>query len=740
MKRAVIVFLMLCLVAPICIEAKKKPFGNGLYWELSDNGMLTISGYGNMPSFWSQYAPWYKQMMGGKINHVMIEEGVTSISERAFGRGDIPNSIKEITIPSSLIRIEQKAFEYAKNLSTINIPANSNLQYIGENAFYATKLKTFFFPHSLQHIGRGAFDFTDLTEVNIPNSVIEFQGGFECCKKLAKVILPKNIKEIPNRCFYGCSQLNQIEIPQGTRKIGRYAFMGCGLDTIIIPNTIKEIEEGAFKNCRNLRKIDISKGVLSIGEESFANNNLVSIGIPISVNSIGKNAFKAGGQEWSIELYVGEIICMPGFVESNPAFWGISTSSMQNYVKGVKNNEGRIIVAQKDGRKISNLVNNQLFIVEEKGKKGVINASGVWIVPQSSSFTEIELLNNSYIKVKNNNYYGIISLDGKEIIPTSRGYTSISSYNKTNGTFAFTKRGMKGICDTQGKEISTTRLAPTTADIKADGGYTSAVAMNNGSTNYYKVSKSGHYGLTDSEGREIIPCEMEALESAGSGYLKYKLNGFWGIMNYMGKIIIDTDRGYTSIGDFKTFNKRFAYTMTGFKGECDATGRQISKIKVETPKEVTMSSSTNTSVVYTDLSVFDLKGRVKNCQVNYNTWEFDKNGTLIEKDVVRDSKGRISKISINALALFVTKYEYDSNGRVAISFYSTSALGKSSESKSKWTYDRKGQVIKEIVSFDNDNYVKEFLYTFSDYVYDSHGNWISRRKNGNIETRTIEYY
>ena len=135
--------------------------------------------------------------------------------------------------------------------------------------------------------------------------------------------------------------------------------------------------------------------------------------------------------------------------------------------------------------------------------------------------------------------------------------------------------------------------------IKAEGGYISAVELMNSSTKYYKVSKNGRYGLTDAEGKVIVPTEMEALESAGAGYLRYKLNGFWGVMNYAGKIIIDTDRGYTSIGDFKTFNKRFPYTMTGYKGECDATGRQISKIKVETPQQnvaaTSSSSKSNTS-------------------------------------------------------------------------------------------------------------------------------------------------
>ena len=125
----------------------------------------------------------------------------------------------------------------------------------------------------------------------------------------------------------------------------------------------------------------------------------------------------------------------------------------------------------------------------------------------------------------------------------------------------------------------------TEESIKEKGGYSIATELMNGSIKYWKVSKGGRYGLTDAEGKVIVPTEMEALESAGTGYLRYKLNGFWGLMDYAGKIIIDTDRGYTSIGDFVTFTKRFPYTMTGYKGECDINGKQISKIKVETPKQ-----------------------------------------------------------------------------------------------------------------------------------------------------------
>ena len=210
-------------------------------------------------------------------------------------------------------------------------------------------------------------------------------------------------------------------------------------------------------------------------------------------------------------------------------------------------------------------------------------------------FREERDINNKilFYEVIDKSFRGIMDEKKKWIIPLNREYLSIQ-YDTNKKEFIFFKKGYKGICNNLGKEISIVKLPPTIDDIKVNGGYASAVEMKNGSTKYYKVSKDGRYGLTNGEGKEIVPCEMEALESAGTGYLKYKLNGFWGVMNYTGKIIIDTDRGYTSIGDFKTFNKRFAYTMTGYKGECDATGRQISKIKVETPPQQTVAKQEST--------------------------------------------------------------------------------------------------------------------------------------------------
>lgn len=113
--------------------------------------------------------------------------------------------------------------------------------------------------------------------------------------------------------------------------------------------------------------------------------------------------------------------------------------------------------------------------------------------------------------------------------------------------------------------------------------------------NYLIVKKNGKCGLVSFRNQEIVPTELDALEKCGTGFLRFKINGFWGVMNYTGKVIIPTDRGYTKIGDYVSFTKRFPYEMDGYKGECNSLGVQVSKIKVATPKTTNTTTSTSSN-------------------------------------------------------------------------------------------------------------------------------------------------
>ena len=205
------------------------------------------------------------------------------------------------------------------------------------------------------------------------------------------------------------------------------------------------------------------------------------------------------------------------FVEKDEKEWekcGLPKSSVEQYKNGVINKDGMLLSAADYGRSITKCnyqVNGiDYYVIKEDGRCGLMDSNGSWVIPQSHAYSEIVPI-KGYIRVKGQNSYGILTFAGKEIIPTSRGYTAISEYNSSKGTFAFTKKGYSGTCNAQGVEISATRLAPTADDIKKNSGYASAVVITNGITKYYKVSKGGRYGLTDAEGKVIVPTEMEAL-------------------------------------------------------------------------------------------------------------------------------------------------------------------------------------------------------------------------------------
>lgn len=110
-----------------------------------------------------------------------------------------------------------------------------------------------------------------------------------------------------------------------------------------------------------------------------------------------------------------------------------------------------------------------------------------------------------------------------------------------------------------------------------------------------KQDKQKQYGLLNEKGEVVYPTEFDGLEYIGGKYLKFKLNGYYGVMTLDGQTIIPTSRGYTAIGKYVSSQQRFSYTMSGYKGECDETGKQLSKIKVEASEVPNTSNSSSTA-------------------------------------------------------------------------------------------------------------------------------------------------
>ncbi len=117
---------------------------------------IEISGKGEM------YRNFYA--FNDTLENVIINEGVTNVSEAAFARC---TKLKSVKLPSTLKYIGDNAFRGCLSLQNINLP--ENVSSIGEEAFWQCEsLRSLTIPESVKAIGSDAFSFcTKLGEVEI---------------------------------------------------------------------------------------------------------------------------------------------------------------------------------------------------------------------------------------------------------------------------------------------------------------------------------------------------------------------------------------------------------------------------------------------------------------------------------------------------------------------------------------------------------------------------------------------
>ena len=111
--------------------------GDGLSWSLSRSGALTISGSGKMPDFSSvaNAAPWDKQK--DKIQSVVIESGVQSISGGAFSGC---TALEKVSISETVTQIDLNAFGGCTSLAAFEVAeGNKAFLSVGGVLFSADK-------------------------------------------------------------------------------------------------------------------------------------------------------------------------------------------------------------------------------------------------------------------------------------------------------------------------------------------------------------------------------------------------------------------------------------------------------------------------------------------------------------------------------------------------------------------------------------------------------------------------
>ena len=141
-------FLMITLLMSLSANAQKTgTCGPNLNWQLTDDGVLTIKGTGQMDDYNHEYLQ-FKQ----NIKQVIIADGVTTIGGSAFISC---TALTSINIPNSVTTIGDEAFYGCTTLKSINIP--NSVTTIGNATFRScTALTSINFPNSVTTIGNGA--------------------------------------------------------------------------------------------------------------------------------------------------------------------------------------------------------------------------------------------------------------------------------------------------------------------------------------------------------------------------------------------------------------------------------------------------------------------------------------------------------------------------------------------------------------------------------------------------------
>ena len=268
---------------------------------------------------------------------VTIPSSVEKINYESFGNC---TSLKKITIPDNVKTIENCAFENCSAVTEIELgkgltqlgTSNGyyynpfyNMTSVKKITFNTEKVPTtpyadlFQFMNNLETVYVPAKSYSDYlerfssyinnakfvllnddTDFIIENGVLKLYQGND-----ANIVIPSDVTEIGSSAFRNNTSIKTVELNSNVEKISDCAFMGCtNLKNVTLNKDLKTISNSAFNGCTSLKKITISNSVETIGDYSFykctsLSNDLV---IPSSVTSIGNYAFAEDNKILSIDI------------------------------------------------------------------------------------------------------------------------------------------------------------------------------------------------------------------------------------------------------------------------------------------------------------------------------------------------------------------------------------------------------------------------------------------------------
>ena len=286
----------------------------------------------------------------GSGGDVVIPEGVTSISDFAFG---LNSTMTSVTIPKTVTAIGEDTFSTCSGLTKFVVKSGNPSYSSQDGVLYnkdktllmlcpAKKTGTLSIPDTVTSLGDWAFELcAELTGITIPTSLTSIgrftfgacrsltsisvdsgnpafssQDGvlynkdrttlIMCPAKKTSVSIADSVTTIGEKAFSGCGKLKSISLPASVTSIGNSAFVGCsGLTNLTLPSSVKTVGAYAFQYCTALKSVFVPKSVTSIGMWAF-----------IDCDSLATVYYAGSREEWEALLtdeYGGSVTLHPTF-------------------------------------------------------------------------------------------------------------------------------------------------------------------------------------------------------------------------------------------------------------------------------------------------------------------------------------------------------------------------------------------------------------------------------------------
>ena len=234
----------------------------------------------------------------GDLVDITIPNAVSKIGAYAFR-----DSLENITIPDTVIELDNNAFRDCINLSNVEFLENSQLELIGNYAFYGClDLESIVIPTTVTKIGQYAFNGnTNLRNVYFdPNSELSIidDYAFSNCDGLESIIIPTNVTNIGYYAFKFSDNLRTVILKPLTPPVLEYGAFESNLSVkLYVPLESLSSYQGA-DNWKNYLSNIYSESI--IDENGFAiqdgrliqyHGSLNEVTIPDSVTQIGAYAF-----------------------------------------------------------------------------------------------------------------------------------------------------------------------------------------------------------------------------------------------------------------------------------------------------------------------------------------------------------------------------------------------------------------------------------------------------------------